>query len=616
MKAAVLPFNAAMGARPALARQLANFVTEKVRIATDQELPTVGYLAQIQENGQTRAAMINLADTLMEDAWLEQFFGQTDLDMVIDGLLREEDGGAFDLVVRFVKRNEIDQAEKLEFKFVVADVFDVLQKLMAALAEHTGHTMPPAPPIKEEFGTENPEAFLSFLEGFDGLAYINQANGMVALEFDPNVAVAALERATELDPEFRGAVDVRLQLLQACIVYQIGKADALEAALQRAVEGLPGDFRPTYALGMLAQVTGDLNKAANLFEKAIQIEPSEPALYNTLGQIQMLLNMPVNAERNFRKAMDMEGDDKPSADMLAGVLQATNRQHEIPALYKAMIDANPQNAQAWVKYAISLAQAGNQEQATRAFEEGLERLEDPIWVKRAYAPVLAAGDEVDRALDFYEDCLDMAPNDVALLLEYAQALAKAGRDFEIPKVLNDVLATNPDPNTVAQTRAWLIELEQPKRVEQITAAQQKFENNDFEGALRDLTPMKSWMDDYWRLWALLAASHNRLRQFAEAEEAAHRLLVMFPGFEPGYGELVTALTGQGKNEDAYNLMRAAIQNMPNSLPIALTFASAAKSAGHEDEARAVARQIREAVPGNQELENILAAIEGPGLVTG
>ena len=43
---------------------------------------------------------------------------------------------------------------------------------------------------------------------------------------------------------------------------------------------------------------------------------------------------------------------------------------------------------------------------------------------------------------------------------------------------------------------------------------------DYQGAVRDLRPMKNWLADYWKLWFMLAGANNQLQQYAEAEEAA------------------------------------------------------------------------------------------------
>jgi Flp pilus assembly protein TadD len=122
--------------------------------------------------------------------------------------------------------------------------------------------------------------------------------------------------------------------------------------------------------------------------------------------------------------------------------------------------------------------------------------------------------------------------------------------------------------------------------------------------------MRNWLADYWKLWALLAAAYNKTGQFSEAEEASRRLLELFPGCEPAYGELREALSGQGKNDEAYQLMRFAAVNNPGSLAIHLNLAMAAKQVGQMDEARGLARSIREAVgTNNPELDHVLAELE-------
>jgi len=75
--------------------------------------------------------------------------------------------------------------------------------------------------------------------------------------------------------------------------------------------------------------------------------------------------------------------------------------------------------------------AGKEEEAERAFEHALEVVEDNTVVKRYYAPWLMKKGDLDRAMDFYEDVLDVAPNDISALTEYAQTLEAAGREFEV-----------------------------------------------------------------------------------------------------------------------------------------------------------------------------------------
>ena len=626
MKVAVLPFNAAQDTRPALGRQFANFACDTVRAASGADLHPVSYLARIDDEEGSRAAYVNVADTLVEYSFLQPLFEQAGAQKVMDGLFRQNGEDSFELTVRFHGPESDQPIVQHDLSFTKAELFPNLHRVVTVLAEQAEAELPENMRTSMDFGTENPEAFIKFIEGYDSLQYLQQSEGQVAREFSPEPAYESLLAAVELDPDFLGPYETLVQLCRGCAHFRIGSFEAAEASLQRLTQLVPDDFRSYFGLGEVYQAVGNFARVSDAYEKALQVHESakqgdmspeelsnwnqeHAAMHTRLGIAQMSMNMPVNAERNFRQAIELEGDEKPSMDYLADVLQRTNRGHEVPSLWRKELDKNPASAQLQTKYAVSLVNAGREDEGIQAFEKALETVEDNVFIKRYYAPLLAQKGEHDRAMDFYEDCIDLAPNDIQLLLEYAQTLQAAGRDFEIPKILKDVLASNPDPNTRAQTMAWLIEVEQPKRVEAVEHAQQKVDKGDFEGAVRDLKPLRNWLADYWKLWALLSHAHNRLGEHEEAKDAAERLINMFPGCEPAYGELMNALSATGQHEEAYNLMRFAAANVQGSLGIHINLALAAKRAGHEEEARGLAKQIREAIGPNPELEPVLAEIE-------
>lgn len=609
MRIAVLPFSAHEGTPPALGRQFAAFAGDQIRAATELEVNNVSYLAQQDDGDGPRMGFVNLGDSMLEDEQVKDLAEQAEVGLVMDGTIKESDGN-YDLSLRFHRFGENPSSESEEYKFTKPEIFQILHKLVKRLAAEAGAELPENLSGETmEFGSDNPDAFLDFLMGYDAFTYIQQAEGRVVKEFSPEGALQSLVKAVELDPDFVAPYEVSVELCRACAHFRLGTFELLRDTLTRMSELVPDEYRAWFGLGEIHGAVNDHGKAADYYEKAANIKPDESALWTKLGLAQLAGNMPVNAERNLRKALELEGDDKPSADYLAMVLQQTGRGHEVPAIWKEIVDKQPQNGPANGKYAVSLIQAGRVEEGEKAFETALERAEDNTVVKRFYAPYLSEKGELDRAMDFYEDCLDASPADIQLLLEYAQTLKKAERDFEIPKILRDVLQANPDPNIRAQTLAWLIELEQPKRVESVDLAEKKMNDGDFAGAIRELKPLRNWLADYWKLWALLSAAHNRLGEAAEAEESAKKLLELFPGCEPGYGELVSALNAQDRNDEAYQIMRFAAMNMPGALGVHLNLALAAKRAGHTDEARTLARQIREAVGPNEELEPVLTEIE-------
>jgi tetratricopeptide (TPR) repeat protein len=613
LKVAILPLNAGEGAKPQLGRQISAFVADQLRSTPDADIQSVSFLTQVEQEGVQRTAFVNLSDGMLETDQLSDLFEQSQVDISFDGMIVGSERG-YKLTGRLTEKDNISGGETLEIDFAKNESLSVVHGLIKKLAAKANIPLNEAMAGETfEFGTADSEVFLDFLEGYDALNYIQQANGAVAVEFNPQNAFETLTSVIERDPDFLGGYQVIVGLARACATYQIGDFAMVEAALQKATKVCPEEYGAYFALGELYQMSNDLPKAIDFFERASQLEPNDPGILNRLGNAQAGMNMFVNAERNFKRAIELEGPDKPSMDFLAGVLTATGREHEIPGLWKKLVGEDPQNGQAHVKYAMALIQNGKTEEGVKAFEDGLTTLEDNTIVKRYFAPYLAQNDDLDRAMDFYEDCLDFAPADVQLLLEYAQTLQAADRAFEVPEVLKNVLKANPDPNTRAQTNAWLIELEQPKRIESIQSAEQKMEQGDAAGALRELKPLRNWLADYWKLWAMLSSAHNRLGEHAEAEEAAKRLLEMYPGCEPAYGELREALNGQGRHEEAWGFMQWAFSNNQQSFGIFINLGLAAKKAGMNDEAKQIAEQIRAVIDQNPEmgeqLKEVLAEIE-------
>lgn len=639
MRLAVLPFSADASTRLEYARQIPNFCADIARSLTGVEYQQVSYLMQVEQDGVMRAQFVNIGDAMLEGDKIAELFEQFQADVIVDGMMRTVDDH-FEMTVRVHNSPEAVPIET-QINCSQSEVFEGLVTLTKLIGQAAGTELGDDQVNVQMVGTDDPATFLKFLIGYDAMMYIQQSNGAVVAEFSPDEGIDALVEAFKADDGFLAPYEVCCQLCRMCANSRLGTMEKVEGALKELTEIAPDEFLAFMALGELYQMVNQPLKASDLFEKAIKVREERsaalasdgeedaalaadlPALYVRLGLVQMNLNMPVNAERNFRKAVEIEGDDKPSMDYLAMVLQQTGRAHEVPHLWKEQLSKEPTNAQFNVKYALALLAAGQAEDAEKAFETGLEMVEKNSMVKRYYAQfisgranhALADGNtpessDLDRALDFYEDCLDVAPADVELNLEYARTLQMADRGFEVPKVLRDVLGVVQDPDVRAEVLAWLIELEQPKRVEVVQAAGQKMEQGDFDGAARDLKPLRNWLADYWKLWAMLASAQNRLNQYEDAQESAQKLLELFPGCDPGYGELMAALNAQGKHDEAYKLMRFATMRKPQSLGLFINLALAAKRAGHQEEAMDLAKQLREAVGPNPELEPVFAEIEG------
>jgi tetratricopeptide (TPR) repeat protein len=582
MKTAVLPFNAVQESSAPLARQLAGYISEIVRGAGAEDVQALSLMGQQEQEGQVRYIQVNRSTELNTAEEVAPLYQDTTLDLVIDGLISyEEDGKGF-LTLRWFDRGAEEPKQQETFEWESGKMIDSLYAAIKAVAKTFSVELPQEQgTVVGLFGTENSEAYYKFLTGFDTVQYIERSQGMVSLDYDVNAGMTLLNEASEADLGWEAPMLALLQLTRLAGSTGLATADDVHRVMMRMKENLPADPRVEFALGEFFMAAGDFSSAADSFEEAGKMNPDEAIIFSRLGTAQMNAGMPVNAERSLRKAVDLEPEgEKTSLDLLAGVLNATGRTHEIRGLWKEQIDKNPQYAEAYNFYARSFFQSGDDQKGIEVLNEALKIVDDTATIKRFYAPILRDKEEYDQAMDFFEDAIDEFPGDVQLKMDYVETLSAAGRNFEAPDVLKEILNLTTDQNVRAHAQAWLIEIEQPQRIEVIAKAQELAQKEDWEGALKELTPLKAWLADYWKLWAALAGMHNRAGHYEEAEVASKKLLDLYPGCEPGLGELCTAFAGQGKNEEAYNFMRQVLGAMPTSLSAAINFAVAAKHAGH------------------------------------
>ncbi|MCX6341409.1 MAG: tetratricopeptide repeat protein [Fimbriimonadales bacterium] len=316
LKVAILPLNAGEGAKPQLGRQISAFVADQLRSNTEADIQSVSFLTQVEQEGVARTAFVNLSDGMLDADQISDLFGQSGVDLAVDGMMVGSEKG-YKATVRLTHKDNMAAGEVLEFDFSPSESLEVIHKLIKAVADRAEIGLPELLAGETlEFGTDDPVVFLDFLEGYDALNYIQQANGLVAVEFNPEGAMATLLSVVERDKGFQGAYQVLVGLCRACANFQIGSFELVEETLLSATKLVPEEFAAFFALGELYQMANQLPKAIDFFEKASQLQPDDAGILNRFGNAQGGMSMFVNAERDFKRAIELEGPDKPSMDFL------------------------------------------------------------------------------------------------------------------------------------------------------------------------------------------------------------------------------------------------------------------------------------------------------------
>ncbi len=612
MNILTLPFNATKGTNEAYARQISQYFSNTINEFSDDNVVHLHYMRPVQEGSQIQE-FFNPTNELNDIESLKKISAESQANVVIDGLLDVSSEELFTFTLRFLKPDA--EPKSINFTSKKDQLFetfiDILQGICKEIEIDT-------PGILEEgteiFGTKKTDAFLKFIQGVDVISYIHQTEGNVNPKANFEESYESLLEALKLDNSFEVAYRAIQQFLQDVFKLGIYDINKISQMVKQLIDIRPNDTESYLLLGQMYLMHRNIDKAIENFEEAIKHSPEFPEPYVKLGEAQVMAGMMNNAEKNFKKAYDLDDNEKASADYLAELYKATGRNHEIPDIWKQVIQENPQHTKAHIKLGVSLFQDNKKDKAFEVFDHALATLEDPNPVRKIYAKLFMEEKNFDRAMDLFEDYIDNEPTDPDAMISYAFALQNAGREFEVPPVLNNILQLNIDKDTRAHVQAWHLELIQPKRLEAYTEALQKADEGKYEESIQLLRPLKNWLTDYWKVWALLSDCLIKTKNHDEAEKTVHKLLDMYPGYVDGYGFLTDVYIAKNKAEEAFNLLIQVSSKFQDSIPFAIITVKAANAAGKKDVAKGIYDSLMTATNNNAEIKKALDHVMSPILI--
>jgi tetratricopeptide (TPR) repeat protein len=342
-------------------------------------------------------------------------------------------------------------------------------------------------------------------------------------------------------------------------------------------------------LGRLYRLNNDLQKAENEFKTAVKLQPgSEEAvttlayLYNELGDTaratQVLSSVP-NAERSaklysalgytyeqqkqyknaveaYRHAIELDRDNLDAIRGLAQNLLNDGQADAALEQYKVIADANPEDAQTYVRIAEIYRKQGKFEVALDNLKKAASMVQDSVEVPYNIAAIYQAQGRYDEAIPIMRDLLKKSEksdgkysngekSNRAVFLERLGSIYRdQGNNQAANEIFRQIIALGGDENiergyqqiidTWREAKEWQKATDTAKEAVQklpgsrdlkMVLASQQADMGEADKALRDVRAMlkgdanaKSSSDDR-QVYIALAQMNTRLRRFSDAEQA-------------------------------------------------------------------------------------------------
>jgi TolB-like protein/Flp pilus assembly protein TadD len=408
----------------------------------------------------SRASTMRLKDA---GATLQETARSFDVDYIIDGSIQRR-GDKLRVTLQLVDPDSDEAQWSERYNGTLADLFDMHDEIVRAVAEELSHHVPPRESSTKE-KIEDPKAIEAYLRA----RYLTSRFSRSDLQ----QAVTHLKNALDL-------VGPNTRLLAALgHVYarhnEIG-LDTTGEFLDKAAEcanrvfKLDANSSRGYALlGIVQFHSGSLRAARGPLERARDSNPGDPDTLGHLGYLYALIGCNEQAMQLINEVMATDPLTPINHCMPGFVAFMEGRNSDALPYYRRFLDMDPYNAFAAWSWGYALLRNGKVDEASAVVAELRRKHEGSIMAQLAEALLSAYCGDLRRARDaITQDLLASARNSELLSREITHCLALAGEtDRALDWLDNTVRIGNINYPFWARHNEWVDSLRSSSRFDSI-----------------------------------------------------------------------------------------------------------------------------------------------------
>jgi tetratricopeptide (TPR) repeat protein len=203
--------------------------------------------------------------------------------------------------------------------------------------------------------------------------------------------------------------------------------------------------------GAIHAELGQFDMAIEVYNEAIQADPSNARSYFYLGKVYATQGMPGESKEMMDRATALNPSYRPFANLTLGVAMAGSGDYESAAVYfAAALEADPELGLAAYNLGLSLANLGRIEEAERAFSRAEFLCKDDIGTQAGIARAYVGLGRPEKGLSQAQRVLRVDPANVDALYAAASALESLGRQSEALAYYEHLLRYMPQSAEIRQ----------------------------------------------------------------------------------------------------------------------------------------------------------------------
>jgi len=257
-----------------------------------------------------------------------------------------------------------------------------------------------------ESQSQNEQATASFQQAINrgaDTAYVHVKLGQLALrKKDLKGAENHFSRALQIDPENAPALFGR-----GIIYYHQKKNELAIAHLEKGLQYSPGATAMRMILCDLLVAAGQYQQAGRHYELLLEENSRNPLFHFNYATVLEKLGQEEQAEKEFRRALELSPGFHQAAMALGLLYERTNRVSRAEALYRQLIQLNPKNHLPYLLLQGIYARKNDLAAVKRILEEGLNNGIRRLEFYQALASLALEEKEYQKAEEYLKKSLEI-----------------------------------------------------------------------------------------------------------------------------------------------------------------------------------------------------------------